>query len=41
MVGIHVGFESVALDEDILQEMKNYGYDIAQARRYLENNIRN
>jgi hypothetical protein len=38
--GILVGFENLVLDESVLRDMKELGYDTAVTRRYLENCVR-
>ncbi len=39
--GIIVGYQTAPLDDDIIKDMQQLGYDCVQARKFLENNIRN
>lgn len=39
--GIRVGFENLAVDHSILEEMEQLNYNSMLAKRYLENDIRN
>lgn len=39
--GINVGFEKIPIDDKIVQLMENFGFPVAQTRRYLEYNVKN
>jgi len=39
--GIMVGYDLIAVDENVLNLLENYNLDVAQARRCIESNKHN